>query len=141
MEELRIDGAHVIPGWELVEGFARSGGPGGQHVNRTESKVELRWWPASTAMRLTEGERARMLAALRPRLTDDGALVVTSSEERSQLRNRERAAEKLVEIVRAALAPRAVRRATRPSRSAKRRRLEEKRHVAQKKKDRRDGGE
>ena len=141
VEDLLIDQTRVIPAWELTAGFARSGGPGGQHVNKTESKVEIRWWPAATSMRLTPEERARLVDRLRPRLTQDGELVITSSEERSQLRNRERALEKLADLVRAALVPPKARRATRPSRASKRRRLDAKKRHSTKKRDRTSQGE
>src|SRR5207248_1948898 len=140
LDELVIDARRSIPAWEIQAGFSRSGGPGGQHVNKTESKVELRWWPASTAMRLTPEERARLVDRLEARLTTDGALVVVSSEERSQLRNREIAEGKLVALVRAALEPPRIRRKTRPSRASKVRRLDAKRRTGEKKRQRRDSG-
>jgi ribosome-associated protein len=141
VDDLSIDSRRTIPAWELQAGFARSGGPGGQHVNKTESKVEIRWWPASTSMALTAEERARLVERLRPRLTAEGELVITSSEERSQLRNRERALEKLAELVRAALVPPKARRKTKPSRGATRRRLDAKRRQSDKKRERREGGD
>jgi ribosome-associated protein len=115
-----------IPVQELTERFSRSSGPGGQSVNTTDSRVELQFDLArSTA--LDERQRARALAALAPRLTD-GTISVVSSEQRSQLQNRIAARERLGRLLTAALAPPAApRRATRPSRAARQRRLEVKR--------------
>lgn len=132
--DLVIDGVRTIPVAEIEISSALAGGPGGQHVNKTESKIEVRWRPATTAMALSPEQRARLVARLSSRLTADGELIVTSSEERSQQRNRERALGKLAAIVREALVPPVPRRATKPSRSAKRRRLDAKRHVGEKKK-------
>ncbi|HVO29526.1 MAG TPA: alternative ribosome rescue aminoacyl-tRNA hydrolase ArfB [bacterium] len=131
--DLVIDGVRSIPVAEIEISSALAGGPGGQHVNKTESKIEVRWRPATTAMALSLDQRARLMARLSSRLTSDGVLIVTSSEERSQQRNRERALGKLAALVREALVPPVPRRATKPSRSAKRRRLESKRHVGEKK--------
>jgi ribosome-associated protein len=120
----------AIPAAELVERFSRSSGPGGQSVNTTDSRVELRWDVAGSAA-LTDEQRARLLAALASRLAD-GELVVTASEHRSQLLNREAARARLANYVGEGLAPPPpARRATRPSRSARARRIENKRHRGQ----------
>jgi ribosome-associated protein len=117
----------VVPDAELVERFSRAGGPGGQGVNTTDSRVELRWDVASSAA-LTDLQRQRLLQRLAGRLVD-GALSVVASERRSQLQNRQAARARLAAQIAAALAPPAPsRRATRPSRSARQRRLEGKRH-------------
>lgn len=126
----------VIPETELSVAFARSGGPGGQNVNKVASKVELRWQPSASSA-LSERDRAWLLARLEGKLTGDGTLIVTSTLTRDQLKNRDDAEAKLAQIVRAALARPTPRRATRPSRAAKRRRIADKRHRAQKKRDRR----
>jgi ribosome-associated protein len=129
----------VIPAAELLERFSRSSGPGGQSVNTTDSRVELSFDVAASAV-LSEAQRARALARLVPRLVD-GRLVVVASEHRSQHRNRVAARERLAELLRAALAPPPpVRRATRPSRGARERRLAGKRHRAETKALRRKGG-
>ena len=125
----------IIPGGELSYTFSRSGGPGGQNVNKVSSKVELRWHPATSAA-LTDDERAWLLERLRHRLTSDGALIVTSTATRDQLKNRDDATSKLALIVRAALDRPKPRRATRPSRAAKRRRVADKRHHAEIKRNR-----
>ena len=115
----------VLPGAELVERFSRSSGPGGQSVNTTDSRVELRWDIAASAA-LSESQRARLSARLSGRL-HDGVLTVTASEHRAQLRNRVAARERLAALITAALAPQRVRRPTRPSRAARQARLDAKR--------------
>ena len=115
----------VIPDTELVERFSRSSGPGGQSVNTTDSRVELSWDIAASAV-LSDGQRARLLDRLAPRLVD-GVLTLVASEHRSQLRNREAARERMAQTLRAALAPDPqARRSTRPTAGSKRRRLEAK---------------
>jgi len=122
MGDVRVDARVVIPGTELRVSFARSGGPGGQNVNKVESKVELRWTPAETSA-VSGDSLAWMLQRLAGRLTGDGELLVTSTKFRDQIRNRADAEEKLAAIVRGALARPKVRRPTKPSRGAKERRL------------------
>jgi ribosome-associated protein len=126
----------VIPAAELDLAFARSGGPGGQNVNKVSSKVDLRWNP-TTSSALTADDRAWLLRAIGNRLTTDGTLIVTSTKTRDQLQNREDALAKLVLIVRSALFRPKPRRATRPSRASKRRRLDDKRHRSEIKRGRR----
>lgn len=101
---------------------SRSGGPGGQHVNTTESRVSLRWNVATTRA-LDPEPRARLLAALGPRLTAGGELLVHVSTDRSQHANREHARSRLADIVRAARKPRKSRRPTRPTHGSQLRRL------------------
>lgn len=116
----------TIPDAELVERFSRSSGPGGQSVNTSDTRVELRWDVGESAV-LTDQQRARLLAELAPRLVD-GVLVVTASEHRSQLQNRTAARARLANYVTEALQPPApARRATRPSRAARARRVDAKR--------------
>lgn len=129
----------VIPGGELALAFSRSGGPGGQNVNKVASKVELRWNPTTTAA-LSDEERAWLVHRLRSRLTSDGTLIVTSTATRDQLKNRDDATRKLALIVRTALERPRPRRETRPSRAAKRRRLADKRHHAEIKRSRASHG-
>jgi ribosome-associated protein len=115
-----------IPDTELIERFSRSSGPGGQSVNTTDSRVELSWDIANSAA-LDEVQRARLLSRLGHRLVD-GVLTIAASENRSQLRNRAAARVRLRNLVAEALEPPSPpRRATRPSRAAKARRLESKR--------------
>ena len=116
----------TIPDAELVERFSRSSGPGGQSVNTSDTRVELRWDVAGSAA-LTDDQRARLLTELAPRLVD-GVLVVVASEHRSQLQNRTAARARLANYVTEALQPPApARRATRPSRAARIRRVDAKR--------------
>jgi len=135
MEDVVVTPAVIIPAGELAIAFARSGGPGGQNVNKVASKVELRWNPLTSAV-LSVDERAWLLERLKSRLTSDGTLIVTSSATRDQGKNRSDALEKLALIVRNALARPTPRRATKPSRGAKRRRLADKRHQADRKRAR-----
>jgi ribosome-associated protein len=115
-----------IPDAELLERFSRSSGPGGQSVNTTDSRVELSWDVARSAA-LDERQRARLLDRLAGRLVD-GVLTIAASEHRSQLRNRSAARGRLHNLVAEALEPPAPpRRATRPSRAAKARRVDAKR--------------
>jgi ribosome-associated protein len=130
----------TIPGAELSIQFARAGGPGGQNVNKVSSKVDLRWNPATSGA-LGEDDRTWLLQRLRSRLTADGTLIVTSTKTRDQIQNRDDAASKLALIVRAALDRPKPRRATRPSRSAKRRRVADKRHHAEIKRNRSGTGD
>jgi ribosome-associated protein len=116
----------VVPSAELVERFSRASGPGGQGVNTTDSRVELRWDIAHSAA-VDEIQRAGLLTRLGARVVD-GVLVIVASEHRSQLRNREAARARLEALLRDALAPPSpARRATRPSRAAQQRRMDSKR--------------
>jgi ribosome-associated protein len=115
----------VIPEAELAVRFSRSSGPGGQGVNTTDSRVELSF-DVERSPSLEEPYRSRALAYLARRLVD-GVLTISASEHRSQLRNREAAEARLSALLAEAVAPPArPRRATRPSRSAVRRRLDAK---------------
>ncbi|WP_099908077.1 alternative ribosome rescue aminoacyl-tRNA hydrolase ArfB [Streptomyces sp. TLI_171] len=126
-EPVRVRGSVVVPDAELVWRFSRSSGPGGQHVNTSDSKVELRWdLAASEALPPVWKERA--LERLASRLVD-GVLTVRASEHRSQWRNREVAAARLASLLGEATAPPPkARRATKPTRGMIERRLETKRH-------------
>ena len=136
MDDLIINDRLTIPAAELTIAFARSGGPGGQNVNKVETKVELRWNPGQSAV-LAGDERSRLIERLSPRLTEDGDLILTSSRTRDQSRNREDARTKLAALIRQAIEPVKVRRKTRPSRESVQRRLDEKRLHARLKADRR----
>lgn len=115
-------GPVTVPEGELAWRFSRSGGPGGQHVNTTDSRVELGWDLAGSAA-VPEHLRARALARLAGRLVD-GRVSVVASEYRSQHRNREAARQRLADLLERAFAPPPPRRRpTRPSRGAKERRL------------------
>jgi ribosome-associated protein len=119
---MRISATIDIPESELIERFLRADGPGGQHVNRTESAVELRFDVARTPS-LPEAVRVRLLARRDRRLTDEGVLVIQARRFRDQARNREDARARLVDIIRGVLVPPKKRVATRPTRASKERRL------------------
>ena len=124
---LRIRGGLAIHESELVWRFSRSSGPGGQSVNTTDSRVELLLDVAGSPS-LSESLRARAVARLAGRLTD-GVLSVTSSEHRSQLRNREEAQRRMAAILAEAIAPPPrARRPTKPTRGSVDRRIAGKRH-------------
>jgi ribosome-associated protein len=129
----------TIPASELEISFARSGGPGGQNVNKVSSKVDLRWNP-TTSMALTLDDRELLLARLKNRLTTEGELIVTSTLTRDQIKNREDALRKLALIVRAALDRPKPRKPTKVSKGAKRRRVADKRHKSEIKRGRAGGG-
>ena len=122
---LRVSPGLTIPEAELSWRFSRSSGPGGQGVNTADSRVEL-VWDAAGAAALSPVQRARLLDRLSSRLVD-GVLTIAASEHRAQLRNREAARERLAALVAEALRPPAPpRRATKPSKGSKERRLKEK---------------
>ena len=122
---LRVDSGLTIPESELSWRFSRSSGPGGQGVNTADSRAELVWDVAGSAV-LSPLQKERLLERLSSRIVD-GTLTIAASEHRAQLRNREAARARLAEIVGDALLPPAPpRRPTRPSRGAKQRRLEAK---------------
>ncbi|ARF79158.1 alternative ribosome rescue aminoacyl-tRNA hydrolase ArfB [Kitasatospora aureofaciens] len=136
-EPIRVRGSVVVPDAELVWRFSRSSGPGGQHVNTSDSKVELRYDVAASKA-LPEVWRTRALERLANRLVDGRVLVVQASEFRSQWRNREAAAARLAAVLSEACAPPPkARRATRPSRGTVERRLNNKRHRSELKQGRR----
>ena len=120
----------LIPAGELVERFSRSSGPGGQGVNTSDSRVELSFDVAGSTA-LTERQRDRALAALAGRLAN-GVLTIVASEHRAQLANRQAARVRLVRQLTEALVPPApARRATKPSRAARQRRLDVKKQRGQ----------
>jgi ribosome-associated protein len=127
-------GRFHLPDRELTWRFSRSSGPGGQHVNTTDTRVELMWTPAASEA-LTEVQKGVVAHQLRHRLVD-GTITVVSSQYRSQHRNREAAKARLEELVSAALIPRKQRRATKPSRASVERRLDSKKRRSQTKRGR-----
>ena len=132
MADIVVTPRLTIPAGELEISFARSGGPGGQNVNKVSSKVDLRWSP-TTSMALTHDDRSLLLEKLKNRLTTEGVLIVTSTLTRDQLQNRADAESKLALIVKAALDRPKPRKATKPSKAAKAKRLDHKtKHGARK---------
>ncbi|MGO1226184.1 MAG: alternative ribosome rescue aminoacyl-tRNA hydrolase ArfB [Brachybacterium sp.] len=129
-----------VPAAELDEQFSHASGPGGQGVNTTDSRVQLSLDLATTTA-LDAFQRARILSRLSGKLAGT-VLTVTASEQRSQRQNRRAARERLAALLREAVAPPVVRRATRPTKGSKRRRLEAKsRRADLKRTRRRPGGE
>jgi ribosome-associated protein len=133
---LEVNESLSIPRSELDVRVSRSSGAGGQHVNKTSSRVEI-FWNISTSRALTDDQRSRLLEKLASRLTTEGSIRIVASDMRSQSRNRELAEERLVETVRRALIVPKRRRATRPTRASKEARLESKKRRSQKKSERR----
>lgn len=125
-----------LPDRELTWRFSRSSGPGGQHVNTTDTRVEVVWSLSETTA-LTDEQRARAAHTLRGRLREDGTLAVVSSQYRSQHRNREAARVRLEELVAAAIRPPKTRRATKPSRASLARQRDSKRRRSEVKQNRR----
>jgi ribosome-associated protein len=126
VEDLPINETVVIPSRELRVSFARSGGPGGQNVNKVETKAEIRWTPGESEA-LSQADRAWLLPRLASRLTVEGELVITSTRTRDQARNREDALAKLAGAVRLALQRPKRRKKTRPNAAAVEGRLQAKR--------------
>ena len=133
---VRITDTVSIPISELRFRFARSSGPGGQHVNRSATQVELLFDVAGSPS-LDEVQRRRVLTNLKSRIDKEGVLHLVSQETRSQLRNREEVVERFRELMRDALHVPKKRRPTRPTRAARKRRLEEKRRRSEAKRRRR----
>lgn len=134
--DLTVTPALTIPAGELSWRFSRSSGPGGQHVNTSDSRASVSWNIAESPA-LSEAQRQLLLARLDRRLIA-GVVTVTSSEQRSQLRNRETALARLADLVADGLAPEAARRRkTKPTRGSNYRRLDAKKQRAATKQQRR----
>lgn len=133
MADVEVQSGVTIPEREIWFTASRSGGPGGQHVNTTSSRVTLHWVPASSAA-FDQAQRRRVMKRLERRLTNEGELQLDVATHRSQHRNREEALERLAEVVRAALHVRKRRRKTKPTRGSIERRIAAKKRTAEKKK-------
>jgi len=126
-----------IPEVELEFSFVRSSGPGGQNVNKVNSKAVLRWnFRASPSVPLFL--RERIDAVMGPKLTREGEILIACDETRDQGRNREACLERLREMLIAAAKPPKIRKETKPTRASKRRRLDEKSRNSDKKRDRKN---
>lgn len=124
---------------EIEESFIRASGPGGQHVNKTSSAVQLRF-DVRRSPSLPNDVAIRLMALAGTRLTQDGVLVITVQSERSQKRNREEALTRLLDLIRQAAIRPTLRRPTKATRASKRRRLESKKRRGATKDLRRDPG-
>ena len=125
----------MIPDEELSFTTSRSGGPGGQNVNKLETRVTVRFDVARSPS-LTEEQRQRLLEQLATRITREGVLHVTSQKHRTQAENREAAVARLRELTAEALREEIPRKATRVPKAARRRRLEQKKRRGQRKRER-----
>ncbi|MFI5227998.1 MAG: alternative ribosome rescue aminoacyl-tRNA hydrolase ArfB [Gemmatimonadales bacterium] len=126
----------AIPRTELHYRASRSGGPGGQHVNTSSTRIELLWDLTGSRV-VTDEERERLRAKLAARLDADGMVRVVASDRRSQQQNRQAADERLARLIKHALHVPKVRRPTKPTRAAKERRLTEKKKRGERKRERR----
>ena len=124
-----------IPRSELAVRVSRSSGAGGQHVNKTSSRIEIAWNVVASRA-LTDTQRSRLVDKLQSRLATDGSIRVVASDSRSQTRNRDIAEDRLADLVRRALIVPKKRKATRPTRAAKEARLDEKKRQSRKKRER-----
>ena len=137
--DLFIVPGFVIADHELDESFARSSGPGGQHVNKTETKVELRWNPQESGSlnSTSPAFKKRLIAGVSSKRSTDGFIIVTASDHRSQRRNRDEARRKLARLLRLALVVQKPRKATKPTRGSNEKRLKRKKVRSQRKEARR----
>lgn len=119
-----------IPRSELTYRATRSGGPGGQHVNTSSTRVEL-VWDVKASPALTEEQRERLLHKLAKRITEDGLLRLNSSGSRSQHQNKEDVTERFARVIEQALQKPKPRRKTKPPRASKEARLKEKKQRSQ----------
>ncbi|MGQ0834338.1 MAG: alternative ribosome rescue aminoacyl-tRNA hydrolase ArfB [Gammaproteobacteria bacterium] len=123
MSPVAITPTVSIPDRDLSESFVRASGPGGQNVNKVSSAVQLRFDLAATAA-LDERVKARLRSLAGRRVTDDGALLIIARDQRTQEGNRREALARLTDLVRRALVEPKVRKATKPTRASRERRLE-----------------
>jgi len=133
---LEVTSTVEIPRAELEYRASRAGGAGGQHVNTSSTRIELRWNPGRSVA-LDEAARALVVERLASRLDGEGWLRVVSSARRSQQQNREAAETRLAELVRGALRVQKKRRPTRPTRASKEARIAQKRKRSETKRQRR----
>ncbi len=133
--ELKVSASISIPESELEENFILSSGAGGQNVNKVASAVQLRF-DVLHSPSLPDDVRVRLLRLAGHRLTKDGVLVITARESRDQVRNRQIARQKLAELIRAASHIPKRRKATRPTRASKERRIDSKKRNARTKQQR-----
>jgi len=133
---LEVNDSVRVPRAELTYRATRSGGPGGQHVNTSSTRVELAW-DVDASPSVSDEERARIREKLSNRISGEGVLLLAASEHRSQNRNKEAVTERFVELVRQALVVQPKRKKTRPSKAAREARLHAKKHRSEVKRSRR----
>lgn len=136
VDDIQVTSEIRIPRSELTFQFSRSGGPGGQNVNKVNSRVQLRWNIEETSA-LSDDVRRRLKTKNRRRINNDGELIITSQRYRDQPKNIDDCVEKLQEMVAAAAEKPKRRRTTKPSAGARRRRLQAKRERSERKQSRR----
>jgi ribosome-associated protein len=134
--DIVINARLSIPATEIRFTTSRASGPGGQHVNKADTRVELRWDVRQSTV-LSEAQRDRIQEVLRSRINRRGELVLSSDTRRSQHRNRQEVVKKFAALLRRALAPRKRRRPTRKPQAAEEERLRRKRQQAERKHQRR----
>ena len=132
---LYINEKLTIPEWELTFSFSASGGPGGQHANRSATRATL-FFDVANSPSLSDSQRRRLMRRLSSRIDQDGILQVSAQDTRSQHQNRELATERFQELLAGALKRRKRRRPTRPPGWANERRLREKKRRGRLKRDR-----
>lgn len=135
MPDIRVNDRVLVPDAAIEAKAVRSGGPGGQNVNKLATKIQM-WIDLNRVVGFVGDEPARVREFLKSRLDGDGRLLVSSQETRDQSRNREDCAAKAAALIRAALVRPKVRRPTRPTRASKDRRVEAKRHRSERLRDR-----
>jgi ribosome-associated protein len=130
-----VDATHAIPRYELIVRATRSGGPGGQHVNTSSSRIEIQWNPSSSSA-LTPDEKARVTQKLASRLDGEGYVRIAASDTRSQRQNRLLAEQRLASLIARALVVRKKRLKTSPTASSREERLRVKKLRSRRKRDR-----
>ncbi|HUO83697.1 MAG TPA: alternative ribosome rescue aminoacyl-tRNA hydrolase ArfB [Thermoanaerobaculia bacterium] len=135
---MRIRDDLEIPDSEIRFSTSRSGGPGGQNVNKLETRVTLEFVPAGSSA-LSDEQKAKIQEKLGTRISREGVLRVSSQKHRSQLQNRDAAVERFAVLIHDALTEQKPRRKTRPSRRAREKRLEEKKRRSETKRTRGEG--